>query len=189
VRLFCFGLGYSANRFVALHAARFSAITGTMRDADKAEALTRDGIGGHAIAAQAFDGTEATTAVGDALADADVLLVSVPPGPAGDPTLAHYADRIAAAPHLSAIVYFSTIGVYGDHAGAWVDETAPAAPGSTRARARVAAERLWEKLRTVARRPAPARHLWSRTQRLVRGRGGTRQARHEARPRLQSHPC
>jgi nucleoside-diphosphate-sugar epimerase len=39
------------------------------------------------------------------------------------------------------MVYISTTGVYGDAAGAMVDETTPVAPGTDRARRRVAAER------------------------------------------------
>jgi nucleoside-diphosphate-sugar epimerase len=38
-------------------------------------------------------------------------------------------------------VYISTTGVYGDRAGAWLDETAPLAPANERAWRRVAAER------------------------------------------------
>lgn len=38
------------------------------------------------------------------------------------------------------LVYISTSGVYGDCAGAWIDETRPCAPRTPRARRRVAAE-------------------------------------------------
>ena len=42
------------------------------------------------------------------------------------------------------IGYLSTVGVYGDHGGAWVDEDDAAAPGRAPARARrVAAETAW----------------------------------------------
>jgi nucleoside-diphosphate-sugar epimerase len=44
---------------------------------------------------------------------------------------------------LSAIVYLSTIGVYGDHGGAWIDETSRASPRSERGRDRLAAETQW----------------------------------------------
>jgi nucleoside-diphosphate-sugar epimerase len=43
-------------------------------------------------------------------------------------------------------VYISTTGVYGDRAGAWLDETAPLAPANERAWRRVAAEQA---MRTV----------------------------------------
>jgi nucleoside-diphosphate-sugar epimerase len=50
---------------------------------------------------------------------------------------------LAAASNLRWIGYLSTTGVYGDHGGALVDETTPAAPTSERAERRVAAERDW----------------------------------------------
>jgi nucleoside-diphosphate-sugar epimerase len=60
------------------------------------------------------------------------------------------ADTIAAAPSLASIVYLSTVGVYGDHAGAWVDEATPPAPVSARSRERLAAEQAWAALGTQA---------------------------------------
>ena len=44
------------------------------------------------------------------------------------------------------IGYLSTIGVYGDHDGAWVDETTPCRALSARSRARLAAEAGWSRL-------------------------------------------
>lgn len=153
MRLFCFGLGYSAKRFVALHGARFASIAGTVRDADRAAALSRDGIGGHAVTAFAFDGTKPTPGIAEALVSADVVLASAPPGADGDPVLARYADTIAAS-KIATLIYLSTIGVYGDQGGAWVDETTPARPDSVRSRARFAAEQAWAPLRTSGRKVA-----------------------------------
>lgn len=82
-------------------------------------------------------------AVESRIADATHVLVTAAPGPAGDPVLLRYADRIAAAPSLRWIGYFSTTGIYGDRGGAWVDEDTPATPGSDRARRRRAAEQAW----------------------------------------------
>ena len=42
--------------------------------------------------------------------------------------------EIAAAPDLERVVYLSSVGVYGDRGGAWVDEASPPSPGSPRAR-------------------------------------------------------
>ena len=145
MRLFCFGLGYSAKRFVALHGARFEAIAGTVRNAERAAALSRDGFGGHPVAALAFDGTKATPGIAEALTTADVVLASAPPGANGDPALAQFAAAIAAS-RISTVVYLSTIGVYGDSGGAWVDEATPARPDSARSRARLAAEQAWAAL-------------------------------------------
>jgi nucleoside-diphosphate-sugar epimerase len=60
--------------------------------------------------------------------------------------LAAFGDALAHARHLRTIVYLSTVGVYGDHAGEWVDETTPPKPGSARGRARLDAERAWQRL-------------------------------------------
>lgn len=154
MNLFCFGLGYSAQRFVALHGARFSAIAGTVRDAERAAALSRDGVGGHPVAAFAFDGTTPTPDIAKALTTTDVVLASAPPGANGDPALAHFANAIAASPHVATIVYLSTIGVYGDSGGAWVDETTTPRPESERSRARLAAEQAWATLRAPGRNVA-----------------------------------
>jgi nucleoside-diphosphate-sugar epimerase len=104
------------------------------------------GIGGHKVEAFVFDGTEAPPQVVAALMDTTALLVSVPPGEDGDPVLAHFDDTIAGTPDLTTIVYLSTVGVYGDHGGALVDEETPAAPVSERSRERLAAEQAWQSL-------------------------------------------
>jgi nucleoside-diphosphate-sugar epimerase len=80
---------------------------------------------------------------GEALATATHLLAVAPPGEDGDPALAAHGPAIAAAPALRWIGYLSTTGVYGDRAGGWVDEATPPAPGSERARRRLAAEGQW----------------------------------------------
>jgi len=81
--------------------------------------------------------------VASSIADATHVLATAAPDTAGDPVLLRYADRIAAAPLLRWIGYFSTTGVYGDRGGAWVDEDTPPAPGSDRTRRRLAVERAW----------------------------------------------
>jgi nucleoside-diphosphate-sugar epimerase len=143
--LFCFGLGYCAEHTIAEFGARFERAAGTVRTREKAAAIAASRFGGHAVEAFVFDGSEAAPELAAALIDADALLVSVPPGKQ-DPILAHFADAIAGAPHLQSIVYLSTVGVYGDHGGDWVDETTPPAPVSERSRERLAAEQAWEAL-------------------------------------------
>jgi len=151
--LFCFGLGYSASHAIAELGGRFDRIAGTVTTREKAAAIAGTGIGGHKVEAFVFDGSEASPQVGAALMDATVLLVSVPPRENGDPVLAQFADTIAGAPNLQAIVYLSTVGVYGDHGGAWVDEATPAIPISERSRERLAAEHAWAALGTRSGKP------------------------------------
>ena len=157
--LFCFGLGYSASHFIHEFGARFDRIAGTVTTREKAAALVGAGVGGHTVEAFVFDGTEATPAAAAALTDAAALLVSAPPSEDGDPVLAQFSGTIAGAPQLPSIVYLSTIGVYGDHDGAWVDEGAPAAPVSERSHARLAAERRWQALGRRAGKPVAVLRL------------------------------
>ena len=46
-------------------------------------------------------------------------------------------------PDLRGIVNLSTVGVYGDHAGGWVEEVSECRPVSRRSVMRVAAEQEW----------------------------------------------
>ena len=57
---------------------------------------------------------------------------------------AHGAQIAAAAPHLQWVGYLSTVGVYGDHQGGWVDEDTALTPATARGLARVAAEAAWQ---------------------------------------------
>jgi NAD-dependent epimerase/dehydratase family protein len=151
--LFCFGLGYSAQHVIAEFGGRFDRIAGTVTTREKAAAIAGAGIGGHKAEAFVFDGSNASPEVTAALIDAAALLVSVPPGER-DPVLARFGDTIAGAPQLQSIVYLSTVGVYGDHNGAWVDETTRTAPVSERSRARLDAEQAWAALGARADKPA-----------------------------------
>ena len=136
MRLFVFGLGYSVLHFIDRHAQRFTAISGTVRTAEK-----RDAMQGSRCTPLLFGGDHADPAIAEHIATADMLLVSVPPGPSGDPVLAAYGAQIAAS-GVRRIVYLSTIGVYADHGGDWIDESA-AMSGDGRRRQRIDAEAAW----------------------------------------------
>src|SRR5215468_158489 len=144
--LVCLGFGYSARHYVALYGRRFDRIVGTTRGANNASALRLRRFGSRAIEIVVFDGDSAWAALLAAIADASVLLISVAPAGNTDPVLAHLRDAIAAAPRLKSIVYLSTIAVYGDHEGRWIDETTPLTPALTRATSRIDAERAWQAL-------------------------------------------
>ena len=78
------------------------------------------------------------------IAKATHLLVTAPPGEAGDPVLARYgAAVIGACRTLGWIGYLSTTGVYGDRQGGWVDEQTEPAPTTPRAVRRLEAETAW----------------------------------------------
>lgn len=136
--LFCFGLGYSAEAFARRVRALGWRVAGTARTAEGAGRIAALGYD-----AVLFDGSEPGDGVAEALAAATHVLVSAGPDEHGDPTLRCHGADIARAPGLRWIGYLSTIGVYGDTGGQWVDETAPPRPGSERTRRRAAAENDW----------------------------------------------
>lgn len=109
MRLFVFGLGYTAKAIV-------------------------DALDDWTVEATGADGTIAfgdDDAVLGALSRASHVLSSVPPGQAGDPVLDRYGHLLGD----KWLSYLSSTGVYGDTRGAWVDETAPTGRGRRTARA------------------------------------------------------
>jgi nucleoside-diphosphate-sugar epimerase len=143
MKLFIIGLGYTSLAFARRYRHDFSHIVGTVRSASKAARLACEPPLGEAIAARLFHGAEVDPRIAGELAQAEALLVSAPPDEEGDPTLRDFAGIIAAAPRLRWVGYLSTVGVYGDHGGAWVDEWSPLRPVTARSIRRVAAERAW----------------------------------------------
>jgi nucleoside-diphosphate-sugar epimerase len=136
--LFCFGLGYTARCLGRRLAAEGWRVSGTARTSEAAKATAAEGF-----APFVFDGTGPGTSIREVLQTATHVLVSVPPAEDVDPVLAHHAGDLEAAASIAWIGYLSTVGVYGDHGGAWVDETAPPNPISERSRRRLAAEEAW----------------------------------------------
>lgn len=135
------GLGYSAGFFARAALARAWEVTGTVRSAEKAAELSREGI-----RTLVFGGFAVSSALAKAVAEADAVLVSVQPAEDGDPALGPLRAALMAAPNLRWIGYLSTIGVYGDQGGAWIDEAAPPAPTNARTRQRVEIEEAWLQL-------------------------------------------
>lgn len=143
LRLFCFGVGFSARRVIAaLDRARWH-VGGTTRGSEGVERFGESGTDGYV-----FDGSARNEAVAQALARATHVLISAPPSAEGDPVLRHHFRDLATSPALRWIGYLSTVGVYGDHGGGWVDEATLVAPVSTRSRYRAEAERAWAALGT-----------------------------------------
>jgi dTDP-4-dehydrorhamnose reductase len=142
--LVCFGLGYSAEHYVGMFGDTFARIVGTVRGAERAAVLNGRLAG--RLKALVFDGKSASPELLHAVGEADAALVSVPQDEHGDPVLRTCGDALVHAPHLGTIAYLSTVGVYGDRAGAWVYETTRPEPDSARASKRLAAERGWQEL-------------------------------------------
>jgi nucleoside-diphosphate-sugar epimerase len=135
LKVFFLGLGYSAEALIRRQPAIEPA--GTARSEERVKTLRAGGVEAHV-----FDGTRAVSGAVEALKRAEVLVVSVPP-PDGAGPLEMFGRAIAAAPNLARIVYFSTVGVYGEHRDAWVDETAATQTRSERSLARIADEASW----------------------------------------------
>ncbi|MGJ4948868.1 NAD-dependent epimerase/dehydratase family protein [Bradyrhizobium sp. HKCCYLS20291] len=134
MNLFVIGFGYTAQRFVDLHGGGFARITGTVRSADKRAQLASHDI-------DLFDGAAPAAATLAKAAAADVVLISVPPGAGDDPALTAFGEAITSG--SARVIYLSTVGVYGDHHGDWIDEDTPLAPEHGRVQARVRVEDEW----------------------------------------------
>jgi nucleoside-diphosphate-sugar epimerase len=136
IKVFFFGLGYCARRLIQREP--WIEASGTARSAEGVAALRREGV-----EAYNFDGAEAEPALEQALEKAEAIVVSIPPREGAGATLDRFGPTIAAAPALRRIVYYSTIGVYGDYGGAWVDETSAMRTGTARGLARIEDEARW----------------------------------------------
>jgi nucleoside-diphosphate-sugar epimerase len=136
VRVFFFGVGYCARRVIEREP--WIEASGTARTAEGVEALRRTGV-----EAYAYDGADADLALEQALKKAEAIVVSIPPRDRAGATLERFAAAIAAAPALRRILYYSTIGVYGDHAGKWVDEASATLTRTARGLARLDDEARW----------------------------------------------
>lgn len=120
-------------------------VLGTRRSQDALDALRV-----HGIDALLLDGVPSRAAI-ERLACTTHLISSVAPArepPLSDPIHALIAGLAAAGrlPSLRWIGYLSTIGVYGDHEGAWVDETTPCRSAQPRSLMRIQAEQAWRAL-------------------------------------------
>lgn len=140
MRAFFFGLGYASQASAHLMRMRggFVDTLGTVRTTDKANRLTQSGL-----SAVIFDGTAPGPDVGTALAETGHVIVSIAPDEAGDVVLRHHRAELDAAQKLEWLCYYSTVGVYGDFGGAWIDESAPLRPRNQRSDFRAAAEAEW----------------------------------------------
>ena len=138
------GAGYSG-RAIGRRLSGEAKLSGTTRSRDNFPALEAAGFDPFVL-----DGAP-DEALLDRLAEATHLVQSIAPsrkavpGERGvDPFLAALpAPLETLAPHLEWVGYLSTVGVYGNHDGAWVDEEKPPRPVSTRSKRRLTAENEW----------------------------------------------
>lgn len=133
--LLSFGHGYSAKALTRRLVPEGWRIIGTSRTEEKAALLPEEGV-----EPRIWPGAN----MQPALDAATHLLISAAPGENGDPVLGELKEEIAKrADQFEWVGYLSTTGVYGDHQGEWIDETAPLTPATKRGIARVKAEAGW----------------------------------------------
>jgi nucleoside-diphosphate-sugar epimerase len=126
------GYGYSAAALAARLVPQGWRVIGTTREAERMAAMLAQGV---EPLLWPCDLTEACQA-------ASHILASAAPDENGDPFLQAAREAIAGS-QAEWVGYLSTTAVYGDHAGAWVDEETPVTPQSLRAVLRVLAEKQW----------------------------------------------
>ncbi|MBL0371763.1 SDR family oxidoreductase [Rhizobium sp. KVB221] len=138
MKLMILGAGFSGKAIGRICGSTFDSVGGTTRK--QANFTTLEAAG---IQPSIFDGTQISGALSEALRDVTHLVQSISPGEDGDGFLKLVPNLKTFMPKLVWAGYLSTIGVYGDHKGAWVDEEAPTTPLSARAKERVVAESQW----------------------------------------------
>ena len=136
--LFCFGLGYSALEFARHLQSHSWTISGTTAVRRKAGELQRSGI-----ETFIYNDREQAPQINETLSHATHILHSIAPTEDGDPVLKDFADIISQSTSLKWFGYLSTVGVYGNWDGAWIDEEAEPRPVSERSKRRLTAENAW----------------------------------------------
>ncbi|WP_432346466.1 SDR family oxidoreductase [Shinella yambaruensis] len=137
--LLILGAGFSGKAIGQTFRAAGFSVSGTTRSAEKAEGLCALGI-----APILYDGGPIPEALAADMARATHVVQSIAPGKEGDPLFRAGMPPISALmPELAWAGYLSTVGVYGDHKGGWVDENTALNPVSTRSVERVEAENRW----------------------------------------------
>ena len=150
-----FGCGYSGSAIAKAFQGQGSMVSGTVRSPQKAFDLAA-----HQIKAFVFDGSPFSDALLEQLREVTHLVQSIPPGHEGDPLMPLLSGRLRElCPQIEWIGYLSTVGVYGDHGGDWVNEETPGSPIQGRSIERVDTEQAWEAEAAAAGVPCAALRL------------------------------
>lgn len=133
------GAGYTAQTMMKSYPA--NQMWGTTRTPDKATAIQQSGA-----VPIIFTGEEPSEELSPLLREVENILISIRPKLDGGPLLKHHQADILANKNLKWVGYLSTVGVYGNHDGEWVDETSETRPGSDRSLWRKKTEDQWLQL-------------------------------------------
>jgi nucleoside-diphosphate-sugar epimerase len=162
-RFMIIGAGFSGRAFARLMKGKAGWIGGTTRSNENTDRLRKRGV-----VPFLFDGERISPELSAALKSVTHLVASIAPDENGDPFLRSIGSELTRSmPALQWIGYLSTVGVYGNYDGAWVDEEAAPKPVSRRSVQRVAAEKEWQEAASAA-----FRHIWAGPQRA--GQSGAR---------------
>ncbi|WP_341759964.1 SDR family oxidoreductase [Candidatus Endowatersipora endosymbiont of Watersipora subatra] len=143
------GAGFSGKVLGKLFVDYGWIVIGTSRHSRSFEIMKRMGL--HPIL---FDGERMNEHLIKALYQTTHLVVSLPPSQINssckrsvDPFLSVVLESqvVHLAPNLQWVGYLSTVGVYGNHHGDWVDETSTVKPIAARSKRRMLAENEWLK--------------------------------------------
>ncbi|MUZ57606.1 NAD-dependent epimerase/dehydratase family protein [Agrobacterium vitis] len=146
MRVMIFGAGYSGKAIGQHFIQQGIPVSGTTRSPAKAKALSDLGI-----EPLVFDGQRLSDEIIKAMACATHVVQSIAPGSDGDPLLRLTEGQLKTwMPQVQWLAYLSTVGVYGDHQGAWVDEDTVCKPVSVRSVERVEAEQAWDRAALAA---------------------------------------
>lgn len=113
-------------------------IFGTTRSRPKAEELLRAGIKSHA-----FDGRAPGLMLAADLKKSTHVIASIPPANEVDPVLTHHKRELDKIENLQWLGYFSSVGVYANSNGAWIDEDATLDKKDQRSLIRQKVEQQW----------------------------------------------
>ncbi|GHA22914.1 NAD(P)-dependent oxidoreductase [Devosia pacifica] len=100
-----------------------------------------------------FDGQTPGPSLPGALSRSRQIISSIAPTASGDPVLTRHRGDFAMAEELEWMCYYSTVGVYGDAGGDWVDEGVVPDPVNERSQWRIEAEDKWRALADERRVP------------------------------------
>ncbi len=136
-KFFIFGYGYTAHYLQDELNHRGFTVIGTHRGSHELDQSTQ-------LSLINFNNSEE---VKEQLSQSTHVLISIPPSLEGDPTLLKYLNFFNLyKENIKWIGYLSSSGVYGDHQGAWVDETSATQCSTHHAQLRLKAENEWKKL-------------------------------------------
>jgi nucleoside-diphosphate-sugar epimerase len=137
---FIFGAGFSGLEIGKQLSAAGHIVAGTTRSTAKFEKLIASGM-----TPFEFAGDDLHADLLAWLASVTHLVVSIGPNEHGDTLVPKFANQfLGSLNKLEWIGYLSTVGVYGDHNGEWVDEDTLCKPVSQRSVERLVAETAWQ---------------------------------------------